>query len=75
MTKLPFAVVAAATLAIAVGLAGCERDGPMENAGEKVDKALNSTSESFEDAGEAVDEAVDDLQEGAEEAADEIRRE
>lgn len=57
MTKSIQKIASAFILALALPLAGCpDRDGPMEEAGEKVDEAA-------EDVSESVDEAVDDLQE------------
>jgi hypothetical protein len=55
------AMLAAAALTVGV-LSGCER-GPMQKAGEKVDKAVDSISGKgpVEKAGERVDKAVDQL--------------
>ena len=54
--------IAAALLAtIALALSGCERkEGPMEELGEKMDKVVESDSETFENAGRATDEAVEE---------------
>ena len=55
------AVLAATVLTVGV-LSGCEQ-GPMEKAGEKVDKAVDKLSGKgpAEKAGERVDKAVDQL--------------
>lgn len=55
------AMLAVGVLAVGV-LSGCER-GPMQKAGEKVDKAVDSLSGKgpVEKAGERVDKAVDQL--------------
>jgi len=55
------AMLAVAVLSVGV-LSGCER-GPMQKAGEKVDKAVDSISGKgpVEKAGERVDKAVDQL--------------
>jgi hypothetical protein len=37
-----------------VAIAGCEKDGPMERAGESIDNAT-------EDAGDALDDVADDI--------------
>ncbi len=37
------------------GLGACEREGPAERAGEKVDKATEQAGESLEQAGEKVE--------------------
>lgn len=48
-----------ATLMIAASLAaGCDNDGPMENAGEAIDDAA-------QDMGDAVENACEDIKEGA----------
>lgn len=36
----------------ALGLSGCEREGPMERAGEKVDRGVEKTGDSLEKAGD-----------------------
>ena len=41
-------------------LAGCPDDGPMENAGEKVDEAVDEAGDKLEEAGDKVEDAVDD---------------
>ena len=69
------AVALATGLALLLGLAGCEREGPMERAGEEVDEAFDTMSEGGESAGDKVDDAIDDLREGADDAADEITNE
>ncbi len=52
---------AAVFAALALALAGCEKkEGPMEELGEKMDKAIDSDSETFENAGRATDEVVED---------------
>ncbi|MBC6904325.1 hypothetical protein DWB84_02425 [Saccharophagus sp. K07] len=43
--------------ATSFSLVGCDRDGPMEKAGEKVDRAAENTGDAIEDACEkATDE-------------------
>lgn len=37
-----------------VTLSGCERQGPLERAGERADEAVEETGEAIEEAGEAV---------------------
>ena len=39
------------------GLSGCEREGPMERAGKKIDKAVEDTGKAIEDTGKAIQEA------------------
>lgn len=40
----------AAALAAALSLAACEREGPMERAGEKVDRAVERAGDKIENA-------------------------
>ena len=58
------------SLALAVGgalLSSCEREGPAERAGEKMDESVNKLKEKIdpsgpaEKAGKKLDDAVDDL--------------
>jgi predicted small lipoprotein YifL len=47
------------TLAMLVlGLAACEREGPMERTGERADEAVEETRENLEEAKENTEEAV-----------------
>jgi hypothetical protein len=41
-------------------LVGCENEGPLEDAGEKLDNAAEETGEAIEDAGEEIEDAADD---------------
>ena len=60
-------LVFAITVLLSYILLGCEKEGPMERAGESVDEAVEETKDAFtkdgpmERAGERVDETVDDL--------------
>ncbi len=54
-----------------VGLIGCaEQDGPMEEAGEAIDEAVDDVQDAVEDAGEAIDEAIDGGEGAMEEAGE-----
>lgn len=46
-------------LGVAFGVAGCEEKGPMEEAGERMDDALDDAGDAIEDAGDKVEDAVD----------------
>jgi hypothetical protein len=67
--KRMVAVALSVTLASGgvLGVAGCERKGPAERAGEKIDRAAEETKDKLDPAGPAekagkkVDRAVDDL--------------
>ncbi len=51
-------VIALMAIVLAVGLSGCTKEGPVEKAGKKVDKAIEKTGEQLEKAGEKVQDAV-----------------
>jgi hypothetical protein len=51
-------ITALMTIALMVGLSGCTKEGPVEKAGKKVDKAIETTGEQIEKAGENVQDAV-----------------
>jgi hypothetical protein len=38
---------------------GCEKEGPAEKAGKKIDQALEQAGDSIEDAGDKMEDAVD----------------
>jgi hypothetical protein len=40
------------------GLSGCEKKGPMERAGEKIDNAAEKTGDSIKKAGEKIKESA-----------------
>lgn len=45
---------------MAVVITGCEQEGPAEEAGEKIDNAMEDTGEAIEDAGENVQDAAEE---------------
>ncbi len=47
-----------ATLALAVGFAGCER-GPAERAGRNIDRSTERAGDAIEDAGDRIEDATD----------------
>ena len=51
-------LIVCAALAL-VAFAGCEKKGPMEKAGEKVDEAAQKTGDAVKDAAEKTGDAVD----------------
>jgi hypothetical protein len=59
MKKMVHHVITALMIIIlSVGLSGCKKEGPIEKAGKKVDRALEKTGEQIEKAGEKVKDAV-----------------
>ncbi|GFE80959.1 hypothetical protein GCM10011487_29590 [Steroidobacter agaridevorans] len=70
--KLLWSALLAATLS--VGLAACEKKGPVEQAGEEVDEAVDTLKNGGEESTEnKVDDAIDEAREGAEDTADELK--
>jgi len=57
------------------GLAGCEREGTMERAGEEIDEAVDTVKEGEESTSNKIDDAVDEMRDGVNDAADEMRNE
>ncbi|APV48939.1 hypothetical protein BWI17_04120 [Betaproteobacteria bacterium GR16-43] len=55
-TMKPFAVVA--IIAFAATLAACQKEGPMEKAGKKVDNAVEKAGEKIEKAGDKIKDAT-----------------
>jgi predicted small lipoprotein YifL len=59
MKKFAHSVITAMMIIVlAVGLSSCTKEGPLEKAGKKVDKAIEKTGEQIEKAGEKVKDAV-----------------
>lgn len=52
------AILAAAVAVGATGLAACESQGPMEEAGESVDDTVNDAGDALEDAGDETEDSV-----------------
>jgi hypothetical protein len=50
-------------LMFAIGIAACEREGPMEQAGEEVDEAVAEASEDAAEAKEDIKEGIEDARE------------
>jgi predicted small lipoprotein YifL len=70
--KLLWTAMLAATLS--VGLAACEKKGPVEQAGEEVDEAIDTMKNGGESTSSKVDDAMDEAREGAEDATDELKK-
>ncbi|EAT14761.1 hypothetical protein [Desulfuromonas acetoxidans] len=75
-----FFVVMATVFCLTV--TGCEKEGPAEKAGKKIDETIEQTTDAveetvnpkgmFEKAGEVMDEAVEDVKEGAAEVKEDV---
>lgn len=73
-TKVVWSAMLAASLSL--GLAACEKKGPVEQAGEEVDEAVDTIKNGGEEStANKVDDAVDEARAGAEDAADELKKE
>jgi predicted small lipoprotein YifL len=63
-----------AVAAVALSLAACEKQGPMERAGEEVDEAIDTMKNGGEEStANKADDAVDDLRGGVNDAVDEVK--
>lgn len=47
------------TSCLGLGLAGCDRDGPAEEAGEDLDRAMDNAGDNMERAGDKLENATD----------------
>ena len=52
--------------------AACEKEGPVQRAGEEVDEAVEDVRNGGETLGNQIDDAVDDVRDGIDDAADEL---
>jgi len=60
---------------LGVGLAACDKKGPVEQTGEEVDEAIDTMKRGGDEStSNKVDDAIDEAREGAEDAADEIQK-
>ena len=65
---------AALACALILGLGACEKKGPLEQAGEEVDEAVDTMRRGEESPATRADDAMDEAREGVNEAADELKR-
>jgi predicted small lipoprotein YifL len=61
---------AAMAATAALGLAACEKQGPLEKAGEEVDEAVDTIKNGEESTATKVDDAVDEARDAAEDATE-----
>jgi len=66
MKFLKFCKIGSVLFLLILGLAACEKEGPMEKAGEKADEAIHETKQN-------IDEAKEDVKENAKDARDAVR--
>jgi predicted small lipoprotein YifL len=67
-------ICAAMVVALSFGLGACEKKGPLEQAGEEIDEAIDTAKRGEESTANKVDDAVDEAREGAQDAADELKK-
>jgi hypothetical protein len=61
-------LLALTLLGLAFAAAGCDREGPAERAGEKIDNAVDQVQEQAQDAREKAEGLADDLRDKVDEA-------
>lgn len=66
--------LAALTCTMALGLGACEKKGPLEQAGEEIDEAVDTMKHGEESAASKLDDAADEVREGVNEAVDELKK-
>jgi predicted small lipoprotein YifL len=67
--------LAALVCTFSLGLAACEKKGPLEQAGEEVDEAVDTMKHGGkESTATKVDDAADEVREGAGDAADKLKK-
>ncbi len=60
---------------LVLGLAACEKKGPMERAGEEVDEAVRTMKNGGkETTGDKIDDAADDVRKGVKDATEELKK-
>ena len=70
MKKLP---ALALIVFAALFAAACEKKGPAEKAGEKIDHAYSEATEKAEEAGEKMEKAAEKVEEALEEAEEAVK--
>jgi hypothetical protein len=58
----------------ALGIVGCEKQGPLEQAGEEVDEAIDTARNGRESTANKVDDAIDAARASADDATDELKK-
>lgn len=61
------------TALLGLGLAACEKKGPLEQTGEEVDEAIDTVKNGEESTATKVDDAIDEARSGAEDATEELK--
>jgi predicted small lipoprotein YifL len=62
-------------LIVGLGVSACEKKGPLEQAGEEVDEAVDTIKHGGQEStASKVDDAVDEARDGVKDAADELKK-
>ena len=73
--KIRSVMLALLIATMTLGMAACEKKGPVEEAGEEVDEAINTMKNGGkETTADKLDDAADDVREGVNDAADELKK-
>ncbi|HEU4487636.1 MAG TPA: hypothetical protein VFR96_19280 [Povalibacter sp.] len=73
--KIRSVMLALLIATMTLGMAACEKKGPVEQAGEEVDEAINTMKNGGkETTADKLDDAADDVREGVNDAADELKK-
>ena len=68
-------MAAALACTMTLGIAACEKKGPLEQAGEEIDEAIDTVKNGGEEStANKLDDAVDDVRDGVNDAADELKK-
>lgn len=59
---------------IALSMGACEKKGPVEQAGEEIDEAIDTAKRGEESPETKMDDAMDEVREGAQETSDELKK-
>jgi hypothetical protein len=63
MKELRATAIALLLTGMSFGIAGCEKKGPLEEAGEAIDEGIEDVREGVEDAAEEVEDAAEEAEE------------
>jgi hypothetical protein len=66
-------LVAITALCVVMSVAGCEKEGPAERAGKKIDESVQRAGDDLERAGEKLDDAVREAGEKLEETGEKLQ--
>jgi hypothetical protein len=62
-TRSRSGMIIAAACVLGIGLSACEKQGPLERAGEEIDEAVDTMKRGEESTATKIDDAIDELRE------------